>query len=192
MQVHLTGINIYPIKSVSGIKVEEASLEPKGLALDRRWMLVDEDGMFLTQRNDPKMSQIILAFNEEKDGLIIRHRSQNLGEILLPIAQDLEKEKVKVQVWDDICDAQELGPEFAAWFSEALQRKCRLVYMPDESKRPVNQKYALPQDDVSFADGFPFLLANQASLEDLNQKLEQPISMDRFRPNFIIKGLAAK
>ncbi|MEO0340344.1 MAG: MOSC N-terminal beta barrel domain-containing protein [Bacteroidota bacterium] len=191
MNVHLTGINIFPIKSVTGIKVNEAILEPKGLALDRRWMLVDEDGMFLTQRKDPKMSQIVLSFDQINDKIIISHRSKNMGQIAMSLTKELDTEIIKVQVWDDICDAQEVGGVYNEWFSQALERKCRLVFMPDTSNRPVNQKYAEPKDDVSFADGFPFLLANQASLDDLNGRMEAPVSMDRFRANFIIEGLSA-
>ena len=123
---------------------------------------------------------------------LVRHRLDNgQAAIQLPIQQTYQGTARKVQIWDDICDAVQLGEEYSQWFSRALERPCHLVYMPDPSERLVNQKYADENSIVSFADGFPYLLTSEASLQDLNQRLDDPVRMIRFRPNLVVKGIEA-
>jgi hypothetical protein len=96
-----------------------------------------------------------------------------------------------VQVWRDVCDAVPLGEEVNRWFSDFLELSCQLVYMDESTFRPVNPSYATNNEQVSFADGFPFLLISEASLQDLNQRLDEPVPMNRFRPNLVVSGCEA-
>jgi hypothetical protein len=176
---------VYPIKSARGIAVPTARLERRGLALDRRWMLVDEKGSFLTQRELPRMALLEVAIG--KDHLAVR--APAMGEIAVPLACDGARERrVRVTVWDDTCDAVLAADDTSRWFTQALGVPCRLVHMPEDSLRPVDPDYSTPQDLVSFADGFPLLLTSVSSLEDLNARLETPVPMNRFRPNVVVSG----
>ena len=182
----LSEINIYPIKSLKGISLKNAVVEKRGLQFDRRWMLVDEQNVFFTQREYPKMATISIAL--DSGGL---HVGVDGFEDLFVPFEPRSEEKIKVQVWKSICDAIVSENQTNEWFSEVLQTKCRLVYMPDDSEREVNPFFNRNNDIVSFADGYPFLLIGENSLADLNGKLEDPLPMNRFRPNFVIRNLGA-
>ena len=182
-ELKLTGIYIYPIKSAAGIALEMAQVEKRGFQHDRRWMLVDEMGKFITQRQFPQMALISVRLEEDK--LVVE--APNRESLSIPIPLDIQP-RISVQVWNDVCDAIPLGQEVGQWFSEFLETSCQLVYMPESSLRPVDTRYATQGEPVSFADGFPFLLISEASLQDLNERLDEPISMNRFRPNLVISG----
>lgn len=186
MSIKLTGLYIYPIKSAGGIVVSSATVERRGLKGDRRWMVVDEFGKFLTQRQFPQMATIVPTL--ESDRLIIN--APNMPTLTIPFLRESDLH-LTVEVWGDECDAIFEGDEAQNWFTQFLGISCQLVYMPDDSFRPVDPDYATPDDPVSFADGFPFLLTNEASLNDLNGRLDEPILMNRFRPNFVISGASA-
>lgn len=181
----LSEIHIYPIKSLGGISLSMAQTEQRGLQYDRRWMLVDQAGHFLTQRTHPNMALLQVSLKE--NGLEITHRTQLLSPLHIPFASTGTKH-LQVVVWDDTCKALAVSKEVDQWFSEALQLSCRLVYMPGDSDRPVDTRYATHQEQVSFADAFPFLLIGQASLDDLNGRMKQPLPMNRFRPNLVFSG----
>ena len=178
----ITDIYIYPIKSMGGIRLDEARVEIPGLSYDRRWMLVDDSGTFITQREQPTMALFRLAL--ETDQLLITYQDQQLS---LPLQPDTV-ERVAVTIWQDSCEAISYSAQINQWFGNILGQSCRLVYMPPDSKRPVNPEYARQNESVSFADGYPFLLISQASLDQLNEQLEQPVPMNRFRPNIVISG----
>ncbi|MFN3330466.1 MAG: MOSC domain-containing protein, partial [Pyrinomonadaceae bacterium] len=179
----LSQINIYPIKSLRGISLEESEFDCRGLKFDRRWMLVDERNGFLTQRRYPKMATIGVII--EHDSLIAFTKDETLR---IPFEPE-SKKVISVKVWESEVSAQVYGDTINDWFSSILRVKCKLVKMLDESVRKVNPKYAVsPHDEVSFADGYPFLLTNEASLADLNSRLEEPIPMNRFRPNLVVSG----
>jgi uncharacterized protein YcbX len=184
--LHLTEINIYPIKSARGISLPSAQLDDLGLELDRRWMVVDEQGHFLTQRTLPKMALINVALKE--DHLSIS--SRGLSELSIPF-QTSSVEMLRVQVWNDSLDAIDVGQDVASWFTELLGLRCRLVQMPENPSRFVDGKYASAISPVSFADAFPLLLVSEKSLEDLNARLADPVPMNRFRPNLVIDGTFA-
>jgi hypothetical protein len=186
--VKLTGINVFPIKSVAGLSLDHARLEKKGFAWDRRWMLVDEQGTFISQRSDPKLTRIQIKYNQQDRDLILTDRRGQQESIRLPLMTPEATETITVQIWDDQCKALRMEKIYDNWFSEVLGRSCRLVFMPDAVQRPVNQNYARPGDQVSFADGFPYLLTSESSLADLNEKLDHPVGMQRFRANLIISG----
>lgn len=187
--IKISGLYIYPIKSLGGIAVQESSLTSRGLKYDRRWMLVDEHNRFLTQREYPEMA--LLKTKIEGESISVFHRKHNADIIFLPLVPGSGNRQT-VQVWDDSCEAIEAQPDINHWFSEKLGIVCKAVYMPDESLRPVDNRYAIESSDItSFSDAYPVLLISEASLDDLNQKLEIPIPMDRFRPNIVINGVGA-
>lgn len=185
-QIKLSGIYIYPIKSAAGIPLKTAQVENRGFQYDRRWMLVDETGTFLTQRQLPRMALITVGL--EGDELVVE--TPNRETLSIPVHLD-SGDRISVQIWDDVCDAIPLGEKVSQWFSEFLEILCQLVFMPDNSYRPVNSRYASHNEQVSFTDGFPFLLISEASLQDLNERLAQPMPMNRFRPNLVVSGSVA-
>ncbi|HMO40245.1 MAG TPA: MOSC domain-containing protein [Saprospiraceae bacterium] len=184
--LHLSQIFVYPVKSLRGIALSEAVVEPRGLAHDRRWMLVDADGMFFTQREFPEMTLLTTALSSTH--LTIAHTVKPLGKLSVPLQVPADAPRQQVQIWDDTCSAVLVSAEADAWLSEALGTFCRLVYMPDDVQRPTEARFRLPGDMVSFADGYPLLIAGQASVDDLNAKLSEQIGINRFRPNLVFTG----
>lgn len=181
--IKLSGIYIYPIKSAAGISLKTAQVENRGFQYDRRWMLVDDTGKFLSQRQLPRMALISVLLEEDK--LVVK--APNRETLSIPLHLD-RGDCICVQVWQDVCEAIPLGEEVSQWFSEFLEISCQLVYMPESSFRPVDSSYAIDNEPVSFADGFPFLLISEASLQDLNERLDEPVLMNRFRPNLVVSG----
>jgi uncharacterized protein YcbX len=158
----------------------------RGLQFDRRWLLVDENNNFLTQREFPKMATVNIEIL--KKGLQI---SENGNETLVPFEPNTN-ETASVKIWSSRCRAKVYEKETNDWFSDVLQTNCRLVVMPEETRRKVNYFYAVHKEDtVSFADAYPFLLIGESSLGDLNSRLENPVPMNRFRPNFVVSGTDA-
>ncbi len=183
--MQLTEINIYPIKSTRRIALEESEVLARGLPWDRRWMLVDVEGRFITARKYPSLA----AVQTRLDDAALHVGAQGCPELVLPL-RAMPREAVTVSVWRDQCEAVPAGDEADAWFSDYLGVECRLVRMTDELVRGVDPDFGRPGDEVSFADGFPMLLISEASLRDLNSRLEQPVSMRRFRPNLVVDGEA--
>ena len=183
--IFLSEIYIYPIKSLGGIKLSASEFGERGLKYDRRWMLVNQDNKFISQREFPKMSLISTKITE--DYLICS--APNSDDLEIPLISD--GENITVNVWRSYCQANVYEDKINNWFSNFLNNKVKLVYMPDSSRREVNPDYAVNDDIVSFADGYPFLLISQSSLDDLNSRLEDKIAMDRFRPNLVISDSEA-
>ncbi|HEX6124803.1 MAG TPA: MOSC N-terminal beta barrel domain-containing protein [Pyrinomonadaceae bacterium] len=181
----LSELNIYPVKSLKGISLASAVVEDRGLQFDRRWMIVDENRQFITQREVPRMATISMSVgtggltaSANGNGTINISREPNTAET------------ATVQIWSATVTAEFYPDEVNRWFSEALGTNCRLVLMPETTRRAVNPQYAVRKfvDTVSFADGYPFLLIGAASLDDLNSRLDQSVPMNRFRPNFVVEG----
>ncbi|GEO08923.1 MOSC domain-containing protein [Segetibacter aerophilus] len=181
----LQDIYIYPIKSLGGISLTQAEVLPTGLQYDRRWMLTDEKGNFLSQRAFAEMAMLQVSITS--DGLLVSHKKRKLQPLTLPFDKHTGKE-VTVKIWDDVCTALEVGMDANRWFSEALGMTARLVYMPDTTRRLVDNHYASNNEIVSFADAYPLLMIGQSSLDDLNKRLEIPVLMNRFRPNLVFCG----
>jgi uncharacterized protein len=176
-------IYIYPVKSLGGFSVTEAMVTANGFKHDRRWMLDDKDRKFMTQRKLPAMSLLQTAIVPE--GLYIFHKHHPGKNITVPFLSSSNSIK-KVQVWDDECDAWCYDDAIInSWFSELLETECELVYMPDDTKRMVDTDYAKNNEITSFSDGYPFLIIGQSSLNELNRKLPEPLSINRFRPNIV-------
>ncbi len=185
-ECRLEAIYLYPIKSLGGIALSEAKLELRGLQYDRRWMLVDANGQFVSQRECPALAQLGTDLREDKLAVFEKQNPQTCLHLPLPPPKDLPQGTV--QVWGDRCRACLYGDDTNEWFSDFLKARVRLAFMPDRTLRRVDSRYTPTQMPVSFADGFPYLIVGQASLDDLNSRLQQPIPMSRFRPNFVFSG----
>ena len=181
--VTLSGLYVYPIKSCAGIPLQSADLSATGLRHDRSWMLVDETGEFMSQRAHPRMALISIRFSAEH--LIVS--APGMEELEIPLYPQAES-SIDVRVWGDTNRGELVTEEANRWFTEFLKFPCRLVHKPEDDPRLVDSSFAESGDQVGFADGFAFLLISEASLEDLNMRLEDPLPMNRFRPNFVVKG----
>jgi uncharacterized protein len=179
----LSGLHVYPIKSCGGIAVDRWEVDERGLRHDRRWMLVDETGCFLSQRELPRMA--LIRTRIERDSLVVD--APGMPSLNVPFRPPDGKLRL-ARVWDDPVESQMVSDATNQWFSEFLDVSCKLVYLPDESVRPVDPTYGKAGDRVGLADGFPFLLISEASLADLNARLEHPVPMNRFRPNLVVGG----
>ncbi len=182
----LTDIYIYPVKSLGGIRLEQARVEPQGLAHDRKWMIVDaEEYKHLTQRQVPQMSLLQPYLFEDR--LEIRHKHKNISPLQIPLTLD-GSEILEISVWNDVVPSLRVGEVADHWLEETLGRPCRLVYMYNDHSRTVKPKYAPGGSWVSYADRTPFLIIGQESLQDLNNRLQEPLPMNRFRPNLVFEG----
>jgi len=184
--MYLSGLYAYPIKSMGGITLEAWDVDGRGLRYDRRWMLVDEDSWFISQRELPRMA--LISVRIEPDRLVVN--ALQMPALELPLGPTTGK-TVPARIWDDVVEASPVGEDADRWFGEFLDVRCRLVFLPDESVRPVDPDYGETGDQVGLADGFPFLLISEASLADLNARLEHPLPMNRFRPNLVVAGCEA-
>jgi uncharacterized protein YcbX len=180
----LSEIYIYPIKSLGGISLQTSKIEERGLQYDRRWMLVDTNNKFITQRTFPQMA--LLGVKLKQYGLKIYHKNQPNENIIIPFYS--KGKTTTVTVWNDECITTEVSEEINKWFSDKLKLKCKLVYMPDTTERNVDKKYVNEKKLTGFSDGYPFLIIGQSSLDLLNTKLKQKIPINRFRPNFVFTG----
>jgi len=185
----ISELAIYPVKSMRQVQLKKSEMDMGGLKYDRRWMVVDADGVMITQR---KVTRLCLIqpelLNPEIDGSLKLSApdKQNIN-ISVPDGRVI----CKAKVWDEECNTYDAGDEAANWLSDFLNMECRLVYFPDDEIRTVDQDYAQPEDRTAFSDGFPILLISQASLDDLNSRMDEAVSMARFRPNIVISGCEA-
>jgi uncharacterized protein len=181
--MRLTAINFYPVKSCRGLALDEARLDARGIVHDRSFMVVDVEGRFMTQREYPRLCLIATRL----DGDLLCFSAEGTSALQVPVQRD--GARCSVIVWRDACLAVDQGVEAARWLTEFLGTSARLVRMADDYVRQVDQAYA-PRvaDQTGFADAFPLLLLSTASLTDLNSRLEQPLPMNRFRPNLVISG----
>lgn len=177
---------IYPVKSLGGLSLPATHIDRFGPQWDRRWMVVDTQGKFITQRQFPQMALIHGQRNGDQVGLSMAGKST-----LRFSAADFNGEIITVTIWRDQCLATLGSHEMHQWLSDALGVQCQLVFMHEQSIRTVDPTYAKQQETVGFADGFPLLLTNSASLKALNDKMTISIGMNRFRPNIVIDGAEA-
>lgn len=190
--MYLSGIYIHPVKSLGGCAVETCDVDALGLSGDRRFMVVDEAGRFLTQRTIPMMASIETKLTDST--LILSRSGQDSIEV--SSVKPPERRPVSVTVWKSIgLIADDCGDEPATWLSVALGRDCRLVHAGPDFHRPVEKADRMqPPGLVSFADAYPILAIGEASLAELNDRLvardEEAVPMNRFRPNLVITGAA--
>lgn len=180
MDYKITQIFIYPIKGLAGVEVTEAQVMHRGLEHDRRMMLIDENGLFLSQRTIPELA--LFKMKIVKDGYEIDYKNQVFNINL----NDKMGKGLEVTVWDDDLTCHEVSEASSAWFCQMTGKKLRLVTMTDASKRVKELKISPYQSDVSLADGYPFLLLGSASMEELNTRIGKAIAIERFRANIVI------
>jgi uncharacterized protein len=189
--MNLSEIKIYQIKSLRGNTVSEALVEKRGLRHDRRWMITDREGMFLTQREFPRMALIGVDVGEEQVVL----RAPGMAELTIP-HRPADGPRRPVTVWNSTVEAAEYPDDVNQWLSEAIGGECVLFGMPAEAERHVNPLFDRGDDLVSFADGYPLLLIGEGSLSELNRRIAanggngsvSPLEMQRFRPNLVVAG----
>jgi uncharacterized protein YcbX len=166
--VRLASIHVYPLKGARGISLDASDVLRAGLRHDRRFMLVDADGAFMTQREHPELALVDIALGA--DTITIG------GEIEVPLALPSSLPRDKVTVWKDTVDAVAVPGDASQWLGDRLGVACTLYWMPSDVDRP------------GFTDAYPVLVATLASLADLNARLDTPVPMDRFRPNLVVEG----
>ncbi|MCE7059495.1 MOSC domain-containing protein [Dyadobacter sp. CY343] len=183
----LSEIWVYPVKSLGGVRLESAQVQERGLQYDRRWLIVDENGKFITQRTYPEMALIDVAIGE--DNLVLSHRIYETNAVTVPFSPDSSAE-LTVRIWKDMVSARTVSKAADSWLSGQLQKQVRIVELAGNAERKSPEIAGNARTLVSFADDFPFLLTSETSLDDLNSRLPEPVSMNRFRPNFVIAGAA--
>jgi len=185
-EIILTGIRMYPVKSLAGIDLDQTEVQLQGLQDDRLFMLVDENGLFITQRKYPQLALINVKITQGGFNFVATNSTPlNIG------SANFQSETVPVKIWQDHCLGIVADEKTNQWFSRYLGFPVRLIQYNHQAPRASDPNYSNPDDIVSFADGFPLLVISQASLNDLNSKLETPVSMTNFRPNIIIDGCDA-
>jgi hypothetical protein len=186
----VAALYVYPVKSLGGVSVPSLEIGDWGPVGDRRWMLVEEDGEFLTQRRDGRM--VLLRLSLDGGGAFHVHAPDGSSLRVAPPPADAPRRRV--QVWNDVVEGAGYPDEVDEWFTEALRRVCHLVHMPDDVWRQVDRTYAGPHDRTSFTDAFPLLLLSRESVADLNERLAAkglaPVDERRFRPNVVVEGTA--
>lgn len=185
MAATLATIHVYPVKSCAALACDEAAVEARGLAADRRWMIVDAQGRFLTARQHPRLTLIRAACAGA--GLILD--APGMPGLRLPPPSAAAR--VATTVWRSHVQALPAAAQADAWISAYLGFAARFVHMDADCVRTVNPDYGRADDQVSFADGYPLLLISQAALDALNAKLAEPVPMLRFRPNLVVAGTSA-
>lgn len=180
--IELSAVNIYPIKSCAPCSLASATVQPRGLQGDRRWMIVDADGRFISGRQQPRLV-LLRAQQVEGDGWRLSAPAASPLTLQAPPA---DAERVDVSVWSSQIRAPLADAAANRWISAYLGQPARFVYMDADTHRPVAAEYAQPGDEVSFADGFPLLLISTGSLAGLNARLARPVTMGRFRPNLVV------
>lgn len=187
--MRVSELYVYPVKSLAGMKVPRFALDRFGPVADRRWMVVDAEGKFLTQRQKKRMSRVHAGLREAALGPVLTLTAPKGQTIESPVnLKRNEGDRFKVTVWDDACDAIEESRGLSHWLSGVLDVQCRLVFMPETTRRPVDPTFAQKGQTVGFADGFPLLLTTKPSLDEFCTRLGRTIDMVRFRPNLVIDG----
>ncbi len=189
----LSQLILYPIKSCAAMPVTEAVATVSGLCAqgihDREWMLVSDDGQFLTQREFPRMATIV----PRVEGETLMVSAPGMPPLCLPVKTQAPNRTVRVQIWDDLVDAIDCGNDTAAWFAQVLHTRCRLVRFKPDAARPTSEKWTGgAPSSARFADAYPLLLIGATSLDDINVRMlaagRVPLPMDRFRPNLVVDG----
>lgn len=183
--IKVTALNIYPIKSLGGISVPEAKALAEGFQYDRRWMLVDEKGQFLTQRSNSAMAKFSCQLSAKK--ITVNYEGASID---IPVAQEDGKNR-QVEVWSSKLKAKEVDPIFSDWFSEHLGQACSLVKMTKSSKRSKRLDTTPFETKLSFADGYPYLILGSGSMDKLNSLAPKVIPINRFRANIELQTIGA-
>ncbi len=178
MSASLSQINVFPVKSAGGFSVDSWPLDEFGLQFDRRWAVIDSSGVTLTQRDYAAMALVRTSVRDEA----LRLEAPGMPLLRLPLGSN-GGSRLPVRIWKDVCEAERSGPEADTWWSAYLGEPCHMIRMPDETMRPAGA------GRVAFADAYPFLILSEASVAELNRRLERPVPMNRFRPTLVVSGV---
>ncbi len=181
----IASLHIYPLKSGRGLSLNRVELDHFGPRDDRRWMVIDPEGTFVTQREIPTLCQVGAIPTTDA----ATFSAPNIEPLVLARPESGTPTR-RVTIWDDQTDGVDLGETAAGWISQVLGASLRLVYIPDQALRRTDPAFDPIGARVSFADGFPILVIGEASLDDLNRRLDAPLPMNRFRPNLVVRGSA--
>jgi len=183
-ELMISEIYCYPIKSLGGFRLSRSRVLGKGLEWDRRWMLVDATGNFLTQRNHAGLALFRVTNNHFPESFEVSYLNHS---IQIPVTAS--GSQLEAVIWNDTVKVQEVSPHCNDFFSRILQMDCRLVFFPETALRPVDPHFAInSSNQTSLSDGYPLLMLGQSSLADLNRRLPQPVGLERFRPNIVFTG----
>jgi uncharacterized protein YcbX len=182
MTIAVSGLYRYPLKSAPGVRMETMALDRRGPVGDRRWMVVDPVGLFITAREESRMVQLGASLLPN-GGLSLEAPGQEPLTVDIPSTSPTE-----AQVWADRVRVRDAGDVAASWLETFLGRPCRLVFQGEEGHRQVRRPFGGPADEVSLADSFPLLLIAQASLDEFCRRLGREVGMERFRPNVVVSG----
>ena len=190
IDLRLATLHLYPIKSCAGVAPAEALLIETGLELDRAWMVVDDAGTLVTQREQPRLALVQPTIGHAD--MVLRAP----GMLALHVSLDAVEQPSRVRVWSDEVAAYDLGNLAAQWFSDFLGRRCRLVRFDPTQRRLSERRWTgAVEAEIAFADAFPLLVASRASLVEVNRRLaaqgHAPVGMERFRPNLVLDGVDA-
>ena len=184
--LRVSALSLHPVKSCAGVRVDELKLDALGAVDDRRFLLVDAAGIFVSQRRHPRLAQVSIS-RSALGGVVLRAAGSASLEVPAPSSSLAPR---AVTIWDDTVDVRDCGDAAAAWLSAVLGIGVRLVHMASDSVRPVDPRFAPEYARTALSDGFPLLVATDASLADLAERAGAPIEMERFRPNVVISGSA--
>lgn len=179
--MRVTALHIYPIKACAGVQVKSFRFDALGPLYDRRFMVVDAQGRFLSQRDEARLALV----QPQLAPTALKVSAREMPKLSVPLRRAQPRLR-EVEIWGKRGEAEDAGDESASWFSQLLGRPCRLVAFPERGGIPVDSRYARFDSYTAFTDGYPVLLMNEASLADLNSRLERPVPMNRFRPNVVV------
>lgn len=179
--MHVASLHLHPLKSCAALDVALLEITPRGPAGDRRWLVVDADGRFMTARERAEL--VGIRARPERGGLLLEATSMPALQVSVP---GWDAPRRSVTVWRDVVDAVDAGDGAASWLSSYLGSAARLVHMDASVHRAVDPVFGSPGDEVSFADAYPLLAISQSALDMLNARLQRPLPMLRFRPNLVV------
>jgi len=187
--MHVSALCVYPLKSAAGIPLTVMHLDERGPRFDRRWMLIDDDGRFISQREQARLSIVTTSICDDRLVVASRQRERFVVPDVAPDAP-----RIRATIWDDVVDVVHVGADADSWFSNALETSCRLVCFPDDSIRIADRTFNPEGRPVGLADGFPLLLIGEASNDELNDRIVgrggAALPMNRYRPNIVVAGAA--
>ncbi len=183
MTVTISTINLYPVKSLGGSKINQGQLLFSGFSHDREWMLVKPDNSFMTLRSHPQMAMVQAIVEDEQ--LLLKSFGMETHSVP---ATNASMKKISTAVFGNSVQGNDVGDETAEWISQAIGDDCRLVAFAQDQVRQCDPEVSKQGDHTKFADAFPLLIVSEESLQDLNNRLDNPVTMDRFRPNIVVRG----
>lgn len=186
MPATVKSLHVYPVKSCRGLSLQSVRIDARGPLYDRRWMIVDATGTFLTQREEPRLALVRVTLRPTEIAL----DAPNMRSLRVP-ARGRDGARLAVRVWSHSGQGEDAGDAAADWLGEHLGRPCRLVRFPDEARREVSRRHTALDAETAFTDGYPILLISEASLADLNGRMKNALTMERFRPNLVVGGTEA-